>query len=49
MLDIGLDAETERGLQALARSSRRSKSAIARDAIRQHVAKNETLRLWLDL
>ena len=41
MLGVRLDPETERGLEALARRSGRPKSQIAREAIRQYVAKND--------
>ena len=41
MLGVRLDPETERGLEALARRTRRPKSQIAREAIRQYVAKSD--------
>jgi predicted transcriptional regulator len=41
MLGVRLDAETERGLEALARQTRRPKSQIAREAIQQYVAKSD--------
>lgn len=41
MLGIRLDAETERGLEAIARQSRRPKSQIAREAIRSYVLRHD--------
>ena len=41
MLGIRLDAETEQGLQQLAARSRRSKSEIAREAIRRYVRQHD--------
>jgi predicted transcriptional regulator len=41
MLGIRLDTETERGLEALARRSGQPKSQIAREAIRQYLAKSD--------
>jgi RHH-type rel operon transcriptional repressor/antitoxin RelB len=40
MLGVRLDQETERGLDALARRTRRPKSQIAREAIRAYVAQH---------
>jgi RHH-type transcriptional regulator, rel operon repressor / antitoxin RelB len=41
MLGVRLDAETERGLEQLSRRSRRSKSDIAREAIRRFVMRQD--------
>ena len=43
MLGIRLDEQRERGLEAIARHSRRPKSQIAREAIRSHVLKHNVL------
>lgn len=41
MLGVRLDQETERQLAALAARSKRSKSEIAREAIRRHVRRHD--------
>lgn len=41
MLGVRLDPETERQLAALAARSKRSKSDIAREAIRRHVRRHD--------
>lgn len=41
MLGVRLDAETERRLAAAARRSRRPKSDIAREAVRQYLDRHE--------
>ena len=43
MLGVRLDADTERGLNALAKETRRPKSQIARDAIREYVSRHSRL------
>ena len=45
MLGVRLDTETERQLTSLARRSRRSKSDIAREAIRKYVRSHEVVLL----
>jgi RHH-type rel operon transcriptional repressor/antitoxin RelB len=40
MLGVRLDAETESNLDALARETRRSKSQIAREAIRDYITRH---------
>jgi RHH-type rel operon transcriptional repressor/antitoxin RelB len=41
MLGVRLDPETERGLEALARRTRRTKSDIAREAVRSYVRRHD--------
>jgi RHH-type rel operon transcriptional repressor/antitoxin RelB len=41
MLGVRLDPDTERGLQQIARRSRRSKSDIAREAIERYVRQHD--------
>ena len=41
MLGVRLDAQTELALTVLARRTRRSKSEIAREAIRRHVERHD--------
>ena len=43
MLGIRLDSETERGLEALAKRTRRPKSQIAREAIREYISRRSRL------
>ncbi len=43
MLGVRLDTDTERGLNALAKETRRPKSQIARDAIREYISRHSRL------
>lgn len=45
MLGVRLEPETERRLVALARRTRRSKSDIAREAVRRYVAQHDSAYL----
>jgi len=45
MLGVRLDPATERGLQEIARRSRRSKSDIAREAIEKYVRRHDAALL----
>ena len=43
MLGVRLDSETERRLEALAKQTRRPKSQIAREAIREYISRRSRL------
>ena len=45
MLGVRLDRDTERALDALAQRTRRSKSDIAREAVRQYVSRQDAAYL----